>query len=368
MSNLLSNLCGRVGRASEFDEWFSRSCRIIRREVPCDSVTFAELHVNVERPFANAIIDLPDFDSKSLLPAFIETYQQHPISPETILDRIDSRVWFTSDFVSQPKLHETDLYKRVFGELEIEYQARLVLRIGANVIFGMGVNRRQKPFGEGDRDALTRLQDCLTHSYRMLRIHRNLQQRSDLLVNVQGRILAGNPRALELLAEFFHADFKRHSRVPEAVVAWLKEHLRFENVPESAVPPENPYTKRLGNRTLQIYAGESTVPGQFILAIRVATKLSYEASIGRLIHRSALERRKLSPKEATVLYWWSHGKSAKEIASTTGLTSTRGVLKGTKSIEKAIERIYDKLDLHGRFEVTRLAHHWLEQKSGEKAP
>lgn len=343
-----------------FDDWFAGASARIRGTVPCDSVTFAELHVNGQRS-ANATIDLPNFDSQPLVPAFVETYHEHPISPDLILDRTDSIVLVTSDFISQPALHNTDLYKRVFRVLEIEYQARLVMNVGANSIFGFGVNRRLKTFNNREHEKLRQLQDGLTYSYRELLIRENLRDATALVVNARGRIITANVRALDLLASFFEG-FESASRLPQTVVDWLQYHLQFAAGLETELPT-NPFVWRREDQSLLIYAMPAATPGQLVLALRVWHSLTRQAAIQRLIARSAIERKKLSGKEAEVLYWWSQGRSAKETASVIGMTAARGVLRATKSVEKAVERVYEKLELHERYAVAELVREWLRPTS-----
>jgi hypothetical protein len=320
------------------EDWFQAAAEALRHVVQLDSVTWARMALNTALPLADARIDLPDFDAQPFLPRFTETYSQHPITRQRILDNPSKSVLFTSDF--PPGLYGTDLHADVLRPMGINIQGRIPLRLSTDTLVGLGVNRITVPFDETDREALSKFQKWLISS--------------DRLAEAEGRLNADRARwagqieiddaglatfigpAEKILAHFFPGERPSH-RLPGDLGDWAAEQFRRISDPFGAEPPAEFFPPR-ENTSGSLFIRWKLKPhsDHSLLLLEYRSVPSDTTLVEHLKERSSSELgRPFSERQAQAFLWLLRGESNKGIAERLGIT--------LRMVRKHVEDVYARL-------------------------
>jgi DNA-binding CsgD family transcriptional regulator len=228
-----------------------------------------------------------------------------------------ARKW--SDFVTQRRLHATELWNGLFRPFGVERQMVALLPAPAPLLVGVVLNRCGHDFSERDRALLNLLRPHLVNAYR------NAQARTILsaleggtgnggeavvLFGALGEPLALTPRGRELLSAF----------ATEQLLDWCGR------MRSRAPLPAEPLLAAENGRSV-----EARMLAPSVAALRVVCERVGAASLQAL---------GLSPREREVLALVAEGCTNKQIAA------RLDVLPAT--VKKHLERIYDKLDVRTR--------------------
>jgi DNA-binding NarL/FixJ family response regulator len=130
--------------------------------VPCDLISYNEIDLvggATQTYFEPALAPRPEVEE-----AFAQLIDEHPLVSEYAATR-DPRPLRMSDFLSLSQLHGLELYHEVFRPLETNHQLAFSLAIEADVVIGIGLNRRVKDFSAREVAAMTELQPHLTAAF-----------------------------------------------------------------------------------------------------------------------------------------------------------------------------------------------------------
>ncbi len=265
--------------------------------------------------------------------------QEHPVLMHH-LKTSDGSAHRISDFISQRQLHDTGLYRELFGKFGIEYQITLTLPARKGIIKALVFNRQFSDFTERDRAILNILQPHLTGAFESLRTVRRLQMKLEycrgMLQNISegivilcgfGKVEMWTDKARFWFGKYFPGQARRPLTLPEEIISWLRKRAATDTSP--AAPPAV-FTKQLGTDRLQIRLVCSPELGRMLL-------LSESQPVTSAV---PLESLGLSPRQVEVLLHVAYGRSNSEIARTLGISehTVRRHLESILKITKAPNR------------------------------
>ncbi|MBG9388361.1 response regulator transcription factor [Caenimonas aquaedulcis] len=151
-----------------------------------------------------------------------------------------------------------------------------------------------------------------------------------------GKLMWQTPLARELLMAYYGTTAPA---APEAVVAWLRRHLK--EAEQQIEPPR--LTAQLGARRLTFrlhqQTGDSEGGGDWLIVMR-------EESDAQVIEAMSLSF-KLTAREAEVLYWVVKGKINRDIGDIVGSSPA--------TVKKHLERVFAKLGVETRTAAAGMA-------------
>ncbi|MGH3131736.1 MAG: helix-turn-helix transcriptional regulator [Gaiellaceae bacterium] len=314
----------RLGGARDLDEFAATLVSGLGGVIPAEVVAFNEVNPALERAFF-----VSDFDVEANLPGATAILEQHMYDNPLVVYHArseDGSAHTWSDFVTQRRLHATELWDGLFRPFGLERQMVALLPAPRPLLVGIVLNRCGRDFIERERALLNVLRPHLANAYR------NAQARTILsalepatgnggeavvLVGTLGEPLALTPRARDLLAAFGDGD---GGAVPDRWLEWCR---RMRNrMPLPAEP--------------LLAAGEDlAVEARFLTSSVVALR-----AVRERLDSTSLRALGLTQREQEVLALVAEGHTNKQIAVRID------VLPST--VKKHLERIYDKLGVRTR--------------------
>ena len=326
-----------VGSLAEFrdlDALRHHTVEILPSLVPTNGVAGNE--VDTERGLIEAIME-PDLVSEELASAFATHISDHPLIAHHSATG-DGRPFAISDFLNTQEFHATGIYQHFYRQMGAEDQIAFILP-DPRFVIGIALNRARRGYSERERQMLNELRPHLVQAYRNAEDFSRLQRSvagMEALVEQGGEGLVlldrrgspehWSPRAHDAFGRWF-SDL-RPGYLPEEVIAWLGDPLPF------AAPPA-PLLIDRGDRHLMVR--RVPVPdGKVLLVSEV-----HNDHTAALLHRLGLTRR-----EAETLLLLTDGHTIAVAASRLGISP--------RTIEKHIQRGYNKLGLDNRVAATNL--------------
>jgi DNA-binding CsgD family transcriptional regulator len=314
----------RIGGARDLDEFAQILVTGLDDVIPADVRAYNEVNPSLERAFF-----VSDLDVEANLPGATAILERHmgdnPLVVYTARTR-DGSAHKWSDFVTQRRLHATELWNGLFRPFGVERQMVALLPAPAPLLVGVVLNRSGRDFSERDRALLNLLRPHLVNAYR------NAQARTILtalerasgdtgeavvLVGTLGEPLALTPRARDLAVAFGDGD---NGHMPDRLLEWCRR-MRSR----APLPPEPLLGAKNGH----------TVEARFLTPSVVALR-----PLSERLDPAALRALGLTPREREVVSLVAEGWTNKQIAEHID------VLPAT--VRKHLERIYDKLGVRTR--------------------
>lgn len=272
--------------------------------------------------------------------------QEHPVLMHNLRTG-DGRAYKISDFLSQRQFHSLALYNELYRLMEVEDVMCIGLSVTSPPVIGIAVHRNKRDFSEQERLLLDLLRPHLIQAYHNAKAVTRLQnelaqvgwalEKADpgmILLDVTDRILQANACAQRWMVEYFGGPLRQGNYLPEALERWVRQQKVLYGEREQVPPPREPLVeeredKRLivrmvadGDRQLLLLEEEYTAP-----------------------RPESLDPLGLTRRETEVLAWVVRGKTAAEIALILGMSR--------RTVEKHVERIYEKLGVETRLAATR---------------
>jgi DNA-binding CsgD family transcriptional regulator len=285
--------------------------------IPADVRAYNEVNPSLERAFF-----VSDLDVEANLPGATAILERHmgdnPLVVYTARTRDGTaRKW--SDFVTQRRLHATELWNGLFRPFGVERQMVALLPAPAPLLVGVVLNRCGRDFSERDRALLNLLRPHLVNAYR------NAQARTVLaalerapggggdavvLIGALGEPLVFTPRARDLVGAF----------APEQLPEWCR------TMRSRAPLPAEPLLAVDNGRSV-----EARMLAPSVVALRAVRERPDPASLQAL---------GLTRREQDVLAFVAEGRTNKEIAARLDMVPA--------TVKKHLEHVYDKLGVHTR--------------------
>jgi DNA-binding CsgD family transcriptional regulator len=251
-----------------------------------------------------------------------------------------------SDYLSPRQFERTAIYNEFYRPLGVRHHMAKGLPGPPGVIAGIGVLRAARDFAERDRVILDLLRPHLNHAYENARAVGELREELALLrdgleavergliaLTASGRPAVISGRAFRLLERYVGP--VKGDRLPASIAAWLAAQAA---PPGAGEPPRVPTALIVDAGDRRLVVRQITQGGaRFLL-------LTEEVLAPR---PEALEPLGLSRREAEVLAWLAEGKANAEIATILGISA--------RTVDKHLERIYQKLGVEGRTAAVAVA-------------
>jgi DNA-binding CsgD family transcriptional regulator len=306
----------RIGGARDLDEFSSVLVSALGDVIPADVRAYNEVNPALERAFF-----VSDLDVEASLPGATAILERHMHDNPLVLYHArtnDGSAHKWSDFVTQRRLHRTELWNGLFRPFGLERQMVALLPAPKPLLVGMVLNRSGRDFTERDRTLLNVLRPHVVHAYRnvhartMLSALAGFGGGADALVvfGTLGEPLALTPRARALLSALGD----------DRVRAWAAAARR------GAPLPAEP---------LRAVADGRPVEARLLAPSVVALRARREP-----LELAALRGLRLTRREREVLLHVAAGRTNKEIAVRIDVRPA--------TVKKHLERIYDKLGVHTR--------------------
>lgn len=277
----------------------------------------------------------------------------------------DRRALRMSDFVSARELRRLEVYQQLLHPLRMEYLVVIAHKIpGSGDSIALGFSRTRSDFTDNDKAVLELFRPHFVLAFQNAAAfaHAGLAQGQMLstleaavsdvaLVLVRGGIVRDtSPRARAWLSEYFPEHRQRDAGpLPDSLAAWVSHHTAALGTAEGLKRPIAPFLRDGAGSRLIVRLMPAGMPGGVLLII---TRQFTASTPAILEHRLGLARR-----EAAVLFWVSMGKTSAETAAI--LTISR------RTVEKHLERLYQKLGVETRIGAAHLA--WAAMESRQSA-
>ncbi len=324
-----------VAAVTDLDAFGPHAMQALNEVVPFDIASFNEIDTSAGRAVFSTWP--PDADlGNADVEAFPQLVRQNPILryQEATGDGSAHRL---SDFVSVDELHGLDLYRSVYGPLNVEYQVAIGLAAKLPLTIAFALNRFDRDFTDDELALLDVLRPHLIQAYRNVQALDTLRVVDDALAEVGKAIIVlgqnggderAPPWAQKALIEHFGPP--RTGSMPEAVQAWVVEQQRL-TFDDGRPRIRQPLVSTSGDRQLVVrfIANARDRPNVLVVEDRQPRREATE-----------LQRAGLTAREAEILILLVRGE-------TTARTASRlDVSQGT--LNKHLQHIYRKLGVNSR--------------------
>jgi DNA-binding CsgD family transcriptional regulator len=164
LSDILLALYG----AEDLDDFRRRALATVEREFGGELVCHNE--VNLHNGDSLSALSQPIAEFDALRPRFFDHIEQHPsVQHHLALRGAETRAVKTSDFVSQRRWRNSDIYQAFYRPLaDVRYQLTIGQAIDSTLIL-FAISRRHRDFSESERGLLSLLRPHFMQSYRHAR-------------------------------------------------------------------------------------------------------------------------------------------------------------------------------------------------------
>jgi DNA-binding CsgD family transcriptional regulator len=333
-TQLLLDLVGEAYSFEDLAEYRHGILEVITRVVPCDRVGYNEI-----TPDESFAITVPEFDA-SLLPRFAALIYENPLIQRYEQTR-DGRPYRISDMVDQQTFHDLALYKELYRKIGVEWQVAFTLPARAPLIVGIALTRTHEDFTNREVQLLALARPHLMQAYRNAELRSTrkatlaaLEQGLDTLgqhiivLDPHQRIEFATDSARRLLG-----DTRANRRgLPDEIREWIAGR-------QDPRPAAEPLILEIdGNRVLvRLLPNKRTDRREVLLLENGTGQLTVDAlrSLG------------LTPREAQALRFLALGQTTTQTAVEMRI--------GRRTVEKHLQRIYEKLGVRTRTEAAAAA-------------
>jgi len=322
--------------------------------VPSDITTYNE--VNPQRRRFRWVGHPADWGLRDGAAIFARHMRDHPLIDYHSRSG-DGRTLKISDFLNQARFHRLALYNEFFRRLGVEHQMAVVLPAPSPLLIGIALNRGRSDFSERERTLLELARRHLVAAYRnaeavsetglqLALLQQGVEAAAFAMVAAgeDGRIVLATPAARQRLTTYFGVRALSRDRLPEALRQWVGRHVAGRAAGTDPTAPHSPLVVEGDGRRLVVRLASD----------RPIWLLLLEEQVTRLEPRG-LEPLGLTPREAEVLAWVAEGKTDWEVSVILGLS--------VRTVEKHLERIYQKLGVETRTTAATRALEWAAQAS-----
>lgn len=275
-------------------------------------------------------------------------YREHPMF-QRFLATGDGRAYKFSDFLTQRELHATEMYQAHYRAIGVEHQMLICLGSPGPYAVGFALSRDRLDFSERDRTVLNLLRPHLTRAYEQASATERLRagmavlgraaeaaEAGIVLFTRAGHVEYATRRARGWLREYFGQRGRPSSRLPEAIVEWLRQPSPWAERGALGPAPE-PLVVSRADRQLTVRLGGAPPRHALLLEERRAAPGA-----------PALAPLGLTPRESEVLALVARGASNETIAA---VLSAR-----PRTVAKHLERVHRKLGVDNRAAAAARAH------------
>jgi DNA-binding CsgD family transcriptional regulator len=318
----------------------------LRRVIPSEGSSYSDF--DLRRRVLREVGDPPL--PEAALRAFARHVDEHPLVDHYRRTR-DPEARKVSDFVGRRQLHRLALYREYvrpfFGAVDHQLACTFVA-FPARVI-GVALSRGVTDFTERERLLLNLLRphlvqasenaravDRMTTDLRRFRDGLESLDRGLVFVSPDGRVRLATGRARDWLARYFGTRAGTASHLPETLRRWAVAQVA------ALTPGGDPAAVRL---PLVVSQDDRRLVARLVTGAGESVVLLEEQ---RAPQPTDLAPLGLSRREAEVLTWVSYGKTNAEIAILLGVR--------TRTVEKHLERVYQKLGVETRTAAAALLH------------
>jgi DNA-binding CsgD family transcriptional regulator len=333
-TQLLLDLVGETYGFDDLAEYRQGILEAITRVVPCDRVGYNEI-----TPDESFAITLPEFDP-SLITQFAQLIYQNPLIERYERTR-DGRPYRISDMIDQQTFHSLALYKDFYRQIGVEWQVAFTLPARAPLIVGIALTRTHEDFTQREVQLLALARPHLMQAYRNAELRSTrkatlaaLEQGLDTLgqhivvLDPHGRIEFATDGARRLLGD----TLANRRGLPDQIRAWITEH-------HDRRPAAEPLILDIAGNTVLV----RLLPNKRSDRREV---LLLENGTGQL-SVNALRSLGLTQREAETLHAVALGQSPLQTAQKMGIA--------TRTVEKHLQHIYDKLGVRALSQATTTA-------------
>jgi DNA-binding CsgD family transcriptional regulator len=335
------DLIHALGEVDDPDEFLDVSLDGMLDLVPCTVATLNEVVPSADRVAVwtrPASIEFPPGARETLA----RLAGDHPLISH-IATTGDGSAHRISDFWTQERFHQTELYELVYQPIGIEYQMALGFPVPRPTVLGLAMNRGDRDFSDRDVSAMNTVRPHLVQAWRTVQDRLRLQSMVDaahdgLATMDLGVLVLSHPPeeltqgVLTTLYRYFGRP-SRTSPFPSRVDHWLQEQ-RGRHDREALVLPR-PLSTRLDGRraVLRYLPARGRHPGAiFVSENSVAGEPNSLALLG------------LTPREAEIVVHVTRGASNAQVA--------RDLHVASGTVKRHLENVYRKLGIHGRGQLT----------------
>jgi DNA-binding CsgD family transcriptional regulator len=262
----------------------------------------------------------------------------------------DGRAVKISDFLTQRQFHGTGLYNEFFRRVKVEDQMSVSLAVQPARLIGIALFRGRRSFSERERLLLDLLRPHLAQAYANVQAATAMRQEVSLarqameasgqemvVLTKEGRVRLMTPRARDWLAMYFGPT--KTEQLPEALRAWRTQQEAVLSRADEVPPPREPL--RVEHNGTCLLVRHLCEADHCLLLLEERQTVAEPATF----EQDGLTRRK-----AEVLHWVAQGKTNAEIGCILGMS--------TRTVQKHVEHILDKLGVETRTAAATLALGW----------
>lgn len=289
---------------------------------------------------------------EALLPRLQRWDHQHPLIHyfRTTQDRWAQRL---SDVVEMAEWHRLELYQEFFQPLGLEHHVGLTFPAPPNHVTLVEFIRGERDFSLEERELLSLLRLHLVAKYRetsarLNAMHLLKQGKERLAVNVgritvveDARVASFSPGAEVLARKYFSFPLTTGAMLPPPLRSWIQASSSATPYSTSAGSTDDPLVVEVAHGTVAAWIEGADATGARQLILTAIDQVPLLASGVDL--SSSLTRR-----ETEILARVVEGMNTAAIAEQLCISR--------RTVEKHLERIYDKLGVQNRTEAVRV---WL---------
>lgn len=241
-----------------------------------------------------------------------------------------------SDFVTWDEWQKREIYRNVMKPIGVGESMSFAVHSSTLTLAFFVLSRELPDFTPRDRAVCNLLRPHLTQALENAQTFTAARAVATLVTGAistlqyglviadsEGHVRHANDFANELLDRYFPGPAEQPRKLPNVVIAWLKENLR------NALLPITPFRLGRSEANLRVRLAERETDCVLLLE-----ETGPQPDARRLVQLG------LSPREAEVLYWVTQGKSNEQVASILGISR--------RTIDKHLENVYTKLGVEAR--------------------
>jgi len=353
--NALNHAIGEIYAAKDVESFYRAVFTSIQSVIPSEYASFTDLGNKTNRIIKLTLSsDTRQTAAIKFKPVLDKHFFNHPLMSH----RFSNSVAKITDFVSKNQFKGTAIYADYYRHMEIDAQISFSVPLSPELISHVTLSRNNMDFSERDRLILTLLRSHLITALRnvseldMLRLERDVLQKGEridkkgsALFEPGGIVVCITAFATELFQKYFGVTVAAGETMPEVLLQWLNvktDHLPLKSCTAAAgmanCVERKPVCITKEDGCLTVKLAQDVLTGDLMLFLAETPTTVQQLK--------KMEKFGLSQRETEVLYWLAKGRPNAEIATFLCISK--------RTIEKHIERIFDKLGVESRASATAI--------------